>query len=94
MQTVILNSFLRQYLWLTFVISVFCCCIGYPKGHPDAASYEEDLMYLKAKVDAGADLIITQLFFEAEDFLSFQRDCRRIGITIPIIPGIMPIQVI
>lgn len=68
------------------------CVAGYPKGHPDAASYEEDLMYLKAKVDAGADLIITQLFFEAEDFLSFQRDCRRIGITIPIIPGIMPIQ--
>ena len=67
--------------------------LGYPKGHPDCTSYEEDLLYLKQKVDAGADFVISQLFFEADDFLKFLRDCRELGITVPIIPGIMPIQV-
>ena len=66
---------------------------GYPHGHPDCPSYEEDLQHLKEKVDAGADFIITQLFFEAETFLKFHADCRRIGITVPIIAGVMPIQV-
>ncbi len=56
-------------------------------------SYEDDLKYLKMKMDAGADFIITQLFFESGEFLKFVRDCRAIGITAPIIPGIMPIQV-
>lgn len=50
-------------------------------------------MHLKEKVDAGADFIITQLFFEAKTFLKFVKDCREIGIEVPIIPGIMPIQV-
>ncbi|CAJ0920105.1 unnamed protein product, partial [Mesorhabditis belari] len=67
-------------------------CSGYPLGHPDAPSYRADLMYLKAKVDAGAQFIVTQLFFEAESFEKFVRDCREIGITCPIIPGIMPIM--
>ena len=44
-------------------------------------------------MDAGADFIITQLFFESETFLKFHADCRRIGITVPIIAGVMPIQV-
>ncbi|CAJ0573129.1 unnamed protein product, partial [Mesorhabditis spiculigera] len=68
------------------------CCSGYPVGHPEAQSYEADLLYLKAKVDAGAQFIITQLFFEAESFEKFVRDCREIGIQCPIIPGIMPIM--
>lgn len=67
--------------------------LGYPQGHPDSSSYEEDLQYLKEKIDAGADFIITQLFFQAHTFLKFQADCRAIGITCPIIPGILPIQV-
>ena len=65
---------------------------GYPSGHPDASSYEEDLLNLKAKVDAGADFIITQLFFKASSFKKFYDDCRAVGITCPIIPGVMPIQ--
>ncbi|KAM5141602.1 methylenetetrahydrofolate reductase (NADPH) [Mantella aurantiaca] len=68
------------------------CVAGYPKGHPEAKSYEEDLKHLKEKVDAGADFIITQLFFRAETFLKFLKDCRAIGITCPILPGIFPIQ--
>ena len=67
--------------------------IGYPCGHPDCASYEEDIIHLKEKVDAGADFIITQLFFDIETFFKFYDDCRKIGITVPIIPGIFPIQV-
>jgi len=68
------------------------CVAGYPTAHPEAKSYEEDLLHLKEKVDAGADFIITQLFFKASTFKKFVDDCRAIGITCPIIPGIMPIQ--
>ncbi|XP_064610960.1 methylenetetrahydrofolate reductase (NADPH)-like [Liolophura sinensis] len=71
-----------------FVIAV----AGYPSGHPDCASYHEDLHHLKTKVDAGADFIITQLFFNAETFVRFAKDCKEIGINCPILPGILPIQ--
>ncbi|KAL9229976.1 hypothetical protein vseg_005380 [Gypsophila vaccaria] len=63
------------------------------EDHPDAAkSYANDLAYLKRKVDAGADLIITQLFYDTDNFLKFLNDCRKIGIKCPIVPGIMPIS--
>ncbi|XP_035989022.1 methylenetetrahydrofolate reductase isoform X2 [Fundulus heteroclitus] len=65
---------------------------GYPTGHPEAESYQQDLWHLKEKVDAGADFVITQLFFRADTFLKFLDDCRAIGITCPILPGIFPIQ--
>eukprot|EP00027_Filamoeba_sp_ATCC50430_P007621 CAMPEP_0168559490 /NCGR_PEP_ID=MMETSP0413-20121227/10553_1 /TAXON_ID=136452 /ORGANISM="Filamoeba nolandi, Strain NC-AS-23-1" /LENGTH=583 /DNA_ID=CAMNT_0008590725 /DNA_START=35 /DNA_END=1786 /DNA_ORIENTATION=+ len=68
------------------------CVAGYPEGHTDATSYADDVKHLKAKVDAGADLIITQLFYDVDLFLKFVNDCREIGITVPIIPGIMPIH--
>ncbi|XP_044068745.1 methylenetetrahydrofolate reductase [Siniperca chuatsi] len=68
------------------------CVAGYPTGHPEAESYEEDLRHLKEKVDAGADFVITQLFFRADTFLKFLDDCREVGITCPILPGIFPIQ--
>lgn len=75
------------------LVFILCCRSAYPTGHPDCTSYEDDLTYLKEKVDAGADLVITQLFFEARTFLQFLRDCRDMGITVPILPGIFPIQV-
>lgn len=57
----------------------------------DAADQETDLKYLKEKVDCGADFILTQLFFDVDTFVDFVKRCRANGITVPIIPGIMPI---
>ena len=64
---------------------------GYPEVHQEAPSREEDLANLKRKVDAGGDCIITQLFYDNDDFFRFHDDCRAIGINIPIIPGLLPI---
>jgi methylenetetrahydrofolate reductase (NADPH) len=66
--------------------------LGYPEKHVESKSYEEDLKLLKEKVDAGADLIITQLFYDTKLFLKFVKDCRDLGIKCPIIPGMMPIH--
>lgn len=68
------------------------CVAGYPEGHVEAKSYEDDIKYLKEKVDAGADFIITQMFFDVDIFLKWREDCRAAGITCPIVPGLMPIQ--
>jgi len=78
----------------SFYRVIFRSKIAYPQGHPDSKSYDDDLRYLKEKVDCGVDFIITQLFFQADTFLKFESDCRTIGITCPIIPGILPIQVL
>jgi methylenetetrahydrofolate reductase (NADPH) len=68
------------------------CVAGYPEAHADSVSYEQDLQYTKEKVDAGADFIITQLFYDTNIFLKYVQDCRNLGITVPIVPGIMPIH--
>jgi methylenetetrahydrofolate reductase (NADPH) len=64
---------------------------AFPNGHPESGAGRSDLLALKAKQDAGADFAITQLFFFAEDYLNFLELARASGITIPIVPGIMPI---
>ena len=65
---------------------------GHPEGHPSSKTAEDELQHLKEKVDAGADFIITQFFYDVDAFLKYVQKCRLIGITCPIIPGIMPIQ--
>jgi methylenetetrahydrofolate reductase (NADPH) len=64
---------------------------GYPEGHPDSRNRLKEIDYLKAKVDAGADYIVTQLFFDNRDFYDFCERCYVAGIHVPIIAGIMPI---
>ncbi|RHZ57906.1 hypothetical protein Glove_382g40 [Diversispora epigaea] len=68
------------------------CVAGYCEGHADNPDKDDDLRRLKQKVDAGADFIVTQLFYDEDLFLIWVKKCRAIGITCPIIPGVLPIQ--
>ena len=80
-----LTSFIR-------VSYPFCIAVaGYPEGHVESPNKEIDWNYLTEKVKAGADFIITQLFFDNNDFFAFEKRMREKGVNIPIIPGIMPI---
>ncbi|HMP79281.1 MAG TPA: methylenetetrahydrofolate reductase [NAD(P)H] [Pirellulaceae bacterium] len=64
---------------------------GYPETHREAPDPQSDLLNLKRKVEAGADAIITQLFYNNEDYFRFCERCRAIGISCPIVPGLLPI---
>lgn len=69
-------------------------CIGgacYPETHPESSSQEKDLFYLREKVDAGLDFLTTQMFFSNELYYKFVENAAKVGIDLPIIPGVMPI---
>ncbi|KAG0065574.1 hypothetical protein BGZ89_008199 [Linnemannia elongata] len=83
-----LVAYIRQQYGDYFSIGV----AGYPEGHLDSIDREDDFKWLKYKVDQGADFIVTQLFYDTGLFLDWVKECRTRGITVPIVPGIMPIQ--
>lgn len=83
-----LVAFIRQEFGTAFHIEV----AAYPEFHPQARSAREDLLNFKRKVEAGADSAITQYFYNADAYFQFVDDCEALGLDIPIVPGIMPIN--
>lgn len=82
-----LVAFIREETGDYFHIEV----AGYPETHPQAEDAQADLAHFKRKVDAGADGVITQYFYNADAYFRFVDDAQRLGIRVPIVPGIMPI---
>lgn len=81
-----LATFIEEQFPATFCISGAC----YPEVHQDADSLQQDLLHLKEKVDAGTKYLITQIFFDNNYYYRLVREARKIGITVPILAGIMP----
>ena len=69
-------------------------CAGYPEGHVEAESIDKDLKFLKLKVDNGAEYVVAQYFYDNAFFFDYVDKCRALGITVPIIPGVMPVYTI
>ncbi len=82
-----LVEFIRETTGDHFTLEV----AAYPEMHPQAKSYQDDLMNFVRKVNAGSDRAITQYFYNADAYFRFVEDCTNLGVSIPIVPGIMPI---
>ncbi|WP_035068858.1 methylenetetrahydrofolate reductase [NAD(P)H] [Nitratidesulfovibrio termitidis] len=68
------------------------CVAGYPAAHPESPSFASDVRHTADKVNAGADFIVTQLFFDVREYFDFVERLRAMGVTVPVLPGILPIQ--
>src|SRR4030095_2626946 len=82
-----LVSFVREKTGQDFSIGV----AGYPEGHLECPDKEKDLLHLKQKVDAGAEYVLTQLFFDNRDYFDFVKKVRALNVGVRIIPGVMPV---
>ena len=80
-------AFIREQTGDHFHIEV----AAYPEFHPQARSAQQDMLNFKRKVDSGADSAITQYFYNADGYFRFVDGCRKLGVTVPIVPGIMPV---
>ena len=80
-----LVAFIRQRTDLGIAVA------GYPEGHQECNDWQKDIDYLKQKVDAGADIVLTQLFYDNAAFFRFREAAVKAGINVPIVPGILPI---
>ena len=79
---------------VAFLRDAFDVCIGgacYPESHPESPSADDDLRWTRAKVDAGVSFLTTQLFFDNADYFAFVERARKAGVTVPIVPGLMPV---
>src|SRR5262249_49482518 len=88
------GGFAYGYELVRLIRSRYELCVAaacYPEKHTEAVDAETDLAHLKRKVDAGVDFLITQLFFENDDYYRFVERARGAGIDVPIVPGIMPV---
>ena len=83
---------LVRYIRKEFGDHFFLGVGGYPDGHQEQSDLDADISFLKEKVEAGADIVVTQLFYDVDKFLFFRDKCIKAGIKVPIIPGIMPIH--
>ncbi|MBC36032.1 MAG: methylenetetrahydrofolate reductase [NAD(P)H] [Bacteroidetes bacterium] len=86
------GSYLSEDLKHNYATEFSVGVAGYPEKHIEAPNMDADLQNLKRKVDAGAEYIVTQLFFDNQRFFEFVDNCRKIGIDVPIIPGIKPLS--
>ncbi|NQT23861.1 methylenetetrahydrofolate reductase [candidate division KSB1 bacterium] len=88
------DSFFHASDLVTFIRPKYDFCVGvagYPEGHVNAPNKEKDIKFLKLKVDHGAEYIIANYFYDNQYFFDFLERCQQAGITVPVIPGVMPI---